>query len=554
MPRSPTTDRSDGTFITHTQCPCGASKDALAVYQDGEGVFYGHCFRMGCDKHFPRLEGYNPPTEEGDVENEAETVDGLLSGEFSALNARRISLPTVQRYNYTVGKMGSKPVQIANYYNPKTGAVCAQKVRDANKGFKFLGDTKSAGFFGQQLWGQAGKRVVVTEGEIDAMSIAQVMDLRWPVVSVKNGASGAAKQVAEQLEWLMKFDEVVFAFDNDDAGQKAALACVTILPPGKGFIARFPEPYKDASDMLQAGDVKGLTQVIWQAELYRPDGIVSISDLMDEVLNGVPEGLPWCLPSITKATYGRHMGECVGVGAGTGVGKTDFITQQIAFDLTVLKEPVAAFFLEQSPAETVRRIAGKVGQKTFHLPDTGWAQEDLVGSLDQLKDQQLYLYNHFGATDWEVIKERIRYLAHSSGVRLFYLDHLTALAAAEDDERVALERIMAEVSSLCQELRIWLLFVSHLATPDGKPHEEGGRVMIRHFKGSRAIGFWAHNLIGIERDQQAEDPEARQTTFYRVLKCRLNGSATGTVIPASYDAVTGILNELSNADGDLAPF
>src|SRR5690606_8968767 len=155
----------------------------------------------------------------------------------------------------------------------------------------------------------------------------------------------------------------------------------------------------------------------------------------------------------------------------------------------------------------------------------------------------LFLYDHFGACDWGVIRDRIRYLRHAHEVRLFYLDHLTALAAAADDERKALEQIMAEVASLVKELDIWLLFVSHLATPDGKPHEEGGRVMIRHFKGSRAIGYWSHYMLGLERDQQADDPSERGTTILRVLKDRATGRSTGLTIPLHYDHATGLFVE-----------
>jgi twinkle protein len=115
-----------------------------------------------------------------------------------------------------------------------------------------------------------------------------------------------------------------------------------------------------------------------------------------------------------------------------------------------------------------------------------------------------------GRTEWDSIKSRIRFLRHAQDVRIFYLDHLTALAAAEDDERTALERIMSEMAALAKELQIVLIFVSHLATPEGKPHEEGGRVMIRHFKGSRAIGFWSHYMIGLERDQQASSCRCRR--------------------------------------------
>jgi twinkle protein len=123
--------------------------------------------------------------------------------------------------------------------------------------------------------------------------------------------------------------------------------------------------------------------------------------------------------------------------------------------------------------------------------------------------------------------------------------NLTALAAAADDERTALERIMSEVASLVKELGIWIGFVSHLSTPEGAPHEEGGRVKIRHFKGSRAIGFWAHDLFGLERNQQAEDGDERNFTTYRVLKCRHFGGATGKTFSIIFDDKTGRLGEAS---------
>jgi twinkle protein len=91
------------------------------------------------------------------------------------------------------------------------------------------------------------------------------------------------------------------------------------------------------------------------------------------------------------------------------------------------------------------------------------------------------------------------------GCKHIYLDHLTALAAGEEDEKQALDKIMAELAGSGAGARPRPHFISHLATPEGKPHEEGGRVTIRHFRGSRSIGFWSHFMFGLERNQQAED-------------------------------------------------
>src|SRR5690606_11763508 len=81
------------------------------------------------------------------------------------------------------------------------------------------------------------------------------------------------------------------------------------------------------------------------------------------------------------------------------------------------------------------------------------------------------------------------------------------------------------------------------ATPEGKPHEEGGRVMIRHFKGSRSIGFWSHYMFGLERNQQADDPVERTTTTFRILKDRHTGRATGQTFFLGYDPKEGMLFE-----------
>lgn len=468
----------------------------------------------------------------------------LIDGEYRPLTKRDLSQETCEKWGYRVARYGSKPCQVADYYTADGKQVVAQKVRFPNKDFTFLGEPKKAGLFGQHLWRDKGKMIVVTEGEIDAMSVSQIQDHKWPVVSVPHGAQGAAKAMAKQLEWLLGFEHTILMFDNDEPGRLATQECANLFPPGRCKVAHLP--LKDANDMLRAGRAKELIDAMWGAKTYRPDGLVTLSDIRSEILKSPESGLPWWSESLTKLTHGRRLGECYAFGAGTGVGKTDFLMQQIAYDVKDVGEKVGLFLLEQQPVESGKRLAGKVGLKRFHVPSdvAGWNQAELESALDTLDaDNKVHLYDHFGSCDWAVIQSRIRYLAKSEGVRLFYLDHITALVAEEFDERRALEKIMANIGSLVKELNIILHFVSHLATPEGRPHEEGGRVMIRHFKGSRAIGFWSHFMFGLERNQQAEDPAEQKDTMFRVLKDRYTGDATGKVFHLTYNSETGMLAE-----------
>lgn len=475
----------------------------------------------------------------------------FLRGEFQDLVSRGISEETCRKFGYQVGssKDGSK-VQIAPYYD-KEGELVGQKIRDAKKNFSVIGKVSNS-LFGQNVWGTGGKRVVVTEGEIDALSYAEV-SRNWPVVSVPNGAAAAKKAIEQHLGWLETYDEVVIAFDNDEPGQKAAQECARLFTPGKCKIARLDPSYKDFNEALKEGNGKAIANAVFQASEYRPDGVVKVRDLIDEAKKPITVGLPWVFETLTKSTFGRRPGEVIMVGAGTGVGKTDFLTQQIAYDVTVLEKPCGLFFLEQKPVETLKRVAGKIAGRTFHIPDSGWTQQELDETLEHIDWlDRLRFYDNFGATDWDIIASTITHLAQAEGYEIFYIDHLTALADTSN-ERESLEEIMKQAAMLANRLQIILVMVSHLATPDGTPHEEGGRVMIRHFKGARAIGFWSYFMFGLERDQQHEDETIRQQTTFRVLKDRYTGQATGRTFLLNYDSEHGRLYEPDGFDAPLKP-
>lgn len=523
---------SESSFLFKEPCPKCGSLDNLARYSDG----HAHCFTPGCNHWEPSTDS---PTEHRERTPKMST--DLIQGEIKALSKRGITEETCQKFRYMVGEdKHGKAVQIAPYYDGTE--MVAQKLRYANKDFKFIGEPKRASLFGQQLWRDGGKMVVITEGEIDAMTVSQLQGNKWPVVSIQNGAQSAKKALSQQIDWLEKFDVVVLLFDMDEPGQAAVAEAAPLFSPGKCKVARLP--LKDANEMLLAGRGSEVIDAIWGAKEYRPDGLVSIDDLIEDIKKPIETGLPWWLPALTEATYGRRYGELYGFGAGTGVGKTDWLTQQIAYDITELGQEVGLLFLETPPAELGKRIAGKVKGRLFHIPGGQWSLAELEEGVELLRGKAT-LYDNFGQTDWEVVRGHIRYMAVSQGIRLFYLDHLTAMADPAD-ERGSLEVIMKELAGLANELDVIIHYVSHLTTPEGKSHEEGGRVTIRHFKGARAIGFWSHFMFGLERNQQDDDPDNRQITTFRCLKDRYTGRATGQTFYLRYDSETGRLRDTDN--------
>ena len=522
-------EQESSELVGKGPCPACGSSDACASYDDG----HTHCF--SCGKH---------SSSGGETQqHRRRTLTGdMIEGDFQPLLKRKITEETCRKFGYRVGKSRrGETVQIAEYRDDE-GSVVAQHVRGADKEFSWAGDAKAAGLWGKHLWRDGGKRIVVTEGEIDAMSYCQALGGTWPVVSIPNGANGARKAVQRDLEFLESYDSVLLCFDNDEPGRAAAQECAALFTPGRCRLISLP--LKDAGEMLVAGQVRELTAAMYEAKVYRPDGVVSASDIRDRVLATPEVGLPYWFDSVTEATYGRRLGQIIGIGAGVSVGKTDLILQMIEQDVNEHGLKAAVLLLEQDVGETGKRLAGKAAGKQFHIPGGDWTQDELVEAWDKIEQSdRIHFYDNWGGLSWEIVRTKIRYFAQSIGCQIIVLDHLTALLSKADDERRALDDIMEEMASMAKALNIIIVFVSHLSTPDGTPHEEGGRVQAKHFTGSRAIMRWAHMLWGLERNTQAESPEERRRATLRCLKDRYTGKANGRTWRLSYDEEKGRLIE-----------
>jgi twinkle protein len=525
-------DHEDSAFVQHIPCPSCGSSDANSLYDDG------HTYCFSCGKHV---------AEAGEVGGKLDPPKKIEKSDFipdlqtQALTDRKLSSVTCEKFHYQVGiNSKGRPIQVAPYYNSQ-GQLVAQKIRTRDKKFYLIGSLKDALPFGAKAWSRTGRKITVTEGELDALAMSQAQGNKWPTVSIGCGAGPQVKKYfAAHLEYFKGFEEVVIMFDNDEVGRKAAEAAASVLG-SRASIATLP--LKDASDMLVAGRTEELINAMWRAKEYKPEGITTMTDQLDEALKPPEWGLSWPFETLTNLTYGMRLGELYAVGAGTGVGKTDFMTETVAHLVDHHKESIGYFALEQMPKETALRIAGKFLNRPLHLPDVP-RTEDEVREAFAVADDKVYLYDSFGANDWFAIKDKMEYLFHNYGVQYFFLDHITALAASIDaDERKGLDKIMESMGSFVKKIPICIVFVSHLATPDGRPHEEGGRVMIRHFRGSRAIGFWSHFMFGLERNQQAETEDERTLTTFRILKDRYTGKSVGSTFHFTYNFETGRLSE-----------
>ena len=524
-------------FVRHEGCPKCSSSDALAIYDDGST----HCFNAVCDHH---TRGNSVVS----IETLPKAKPLSMGGVVAAIPNRRISQETCSRFGVTVeySSTGEIIKHYYPYYNTDTNEVVAAKAREVKtKGFYTTGDSTQAGFFGQQQC-TTNKYITITEGELDALAVYEMFNKQYDVVSLRSGASNAAKEIKEQLEWLESYETVVLCFDNDKAGEAALEQVKDLFSPNKLKIVKLP--LKDASDMLMANRVKDFTQAWWNAKTYRPDGIIAGEDTWDALVEKRKvKSIPYPWEGLNNLTRGHRPYELVTITSGSGMGKSQFI-REIEHDLLQRCEGnIGVLALEEDVPRTTLGIMSVAANRPLHLEEDTPVDNLRPYWEATLGTGRYYLFDHWGSTSADNLLSRVRYMAKALDCRYVVLDHLSIVVSSQEsgDERKTSDEIMTKLRTLVAETGISLFLVSHLRRSQGTAHEDGAKISLGELRGSQSIAQLSDIVIGMERDQQHDSEEVRNTSLVRVLKNRYTGQ-TGPACWLQYDETTGRMSEVPN--------
>jgi twinkle protein len=231
------------------------------------------------------------------------------------------------------------------------------------------------------------------------------------------------------------------------------------------------------------------------------------------------------------------------VTAGSGIGKTTLL-KEVGFGLHKQGLRVGHIALEESTDKTLlsyMAIHENVPMGNLYLDRTLFSPTQWKVAYKEVAETgRLHLYNHFGSMDTDNLISKLRFLALGCGVDFILLDHISIVISglSEGEERRLIDNLMTNLRSLVENTGVGLLAVSHLKNPEkGTPHEEGGRVYANQLRGSGAIKQLSDNIIALERNQQADDPNE---AYLRLLKNRLFGT-TGLCDTVHYNPLTGRL-------------
>ncbi len=513
-----------------------SSGNHLMLFSDGGG----YCNRCGYTKAADGKEY------EKEVELSKLTVPDIKKYNYSDITERGISASTCKKYGVRTSVDTSTGEVDSHYYPISLGGKLVaykQRVVDGKKFFS-IGESlkgEKPELFGQVAMGGSGKKLLITGGELDAMCAYQMMQgskYAKNIKAVSLPAGENVKGVADNLKWVMQFEEVLVYMDMDAAGRKAAGAIAELIGNKAKVMATSA---KDACDMFKAGKQEEFISAIFNAQGYKPEGFVTVDDVYEAATKMPTWGRSWPWPSLTKLTYGRRDGEGTYFGAGVKMGKSEAVNEIVHHITQVEGGKVAIFKLEEDPAMTVRKLAGKICGKAFHKPDGDFTQAELKKGVDKVRDSGIVMFNSYGFTEWDKLKSAIRHAVLVDGCKDIIIDPLTRLTSGmtASDANTQLEQVADEISKLAKDIGFHYMFFCHLKAPtNGKPHEEGGKVHSNQFTGSRAMMRAAYYFIGIQRDKSPDlEDEVRNMSTFVLLEDRAFGNSGQFLV--NYNKETG---------------
>jgi len=535
-----------GRIVTKDQpcLHCGGS-DPSQTYEDGSKF----CFSCRTSTRAPNTGVTVMNTSTDSDFSSVEWGPSLreISEEYQTrgFKERNIFKQVAEHYGVKVGYDTAGDIDTHYYPYFKEDDLVGYKTRQLPKKFSSIGKIRG-GLFGQQLF-QGGKRLVITEGELDAMAVQSAWYKRYkafyPVVSLRSASS--LQDLVEARDWIRNFDEVILWLDNDEPGREATKEAARIIGYDKIKIAKSVE--KDASDVW-VKDPDSLLKSIYDAATYTPAGILNKEDLWEQLttyndLESVP--YPESMEGLNAKLKGMRGGEITLWTSGTGSGKSTLLREIAVHLLETTEEKIGIVSLEESPAETARKMSGMVLNRNP-------AAEEIP--LDELKigydklfgDDRVLVLDHQGSISDGSIMDFLEYMC-LSGCKYVFVDHITILASEGAEGLTgneAIDKIMNDLLRLAKKYNVWIGLISHLRKTDnkGKSFEEGKLPSMDDIRGSGSIKQISFDIIAFARDAGNEDESKRNTIKTKVLKCRYTGltGPSGTLL---YNFPTGRLHK-----------
>jgi twinkle protein len=387
------------------------------------------------------------------------------------------------------------------YYSVAGEIIGAKVLKAGEKKFRFEGNSDDVTVFGIQT-ANGDRHIIVTEGELDAMSASQMTG--YPAVSVPHGADSAVKHCKKCLKFLESFDTIYVVMDNDEPGTKAQSNLMKLFKPGKARSVVLPTGRKDANDMLKYGQGPLFKSQLFAGRFHLPAGITTKDDLVQRAVGLYNDrearvGTSTGYEGMDNLIGGWRRGELHTIAAGTGIGKSA-LSRNLVYRFSKVGK---ALYI---PLEDVVEVASLLfAEMKLGAPLVKQNSVDDATLTATLSDvlENILVYDQRGSVGVDELIDAIGYTVREHDVSFVVLDHITAMADGMDvDERKALDACIKRLKfDIASALGVTVVVVSHLSR-DTSDKEDNVPVLSR-LKGASSIAQYSDTVFGASRKRDS---------------------------------------------------
>lgn len=360
--------------------------------------------------------------------------------------------------------------------------------------------------FGWHLIDPKARAVVITEGEIDCMTLHQ---LGIAALSVNAGA-GNHQWIENDWERLQRFSDIVICYDDDEAGQKGAREVVQRLGMERCRVMSL-DGFKDPNEALQEGATREhFDHYMRAARALDPDELRSAADFMDEVKSLFYPAKDAIQNPVLKFSgdsfdwFEFRPGEVTIWTGFNGHGKS-LLLNQVLIGIMTQGERTCVFSGEMTPARqgkrTVKQISG------IDRPSPKYIDHIAAWLRDRM-----WIFNLVGSATIDRLLEVFAYAKRRYGIRHFVIDSLMMTDVPEDGagafsaQKDAMRKLRAFVTSHGAHI--------HLVAHPRKAQDESKAPGKLDVSGSSKLTDAADNVFSVwsarkeDGDPEVEKPDA----------------------------------------------
>jgi twinkle protein len=416
---------------------------------------------------------------------------------------RGISVKTQQLYSVGL----TEDALILPYYS--VGGLVAykeykMKLKNGKKDMFFVGDFKRVTLFGIQTVNTKRQVLIITEGEIDAMSAYEMTG--YACVSVPTGADGALKAIKSNLKFIESFPKVIVCFDNDKAGNDAATEVMDLLRSGSS--ARATLRLKDANEYLKQGLDKEFKETIGNASCKVTECLYTegeVKELVDRIINHdfkVVTGLDTGITPLSGLKLREE--EVTTIFSDPAVGKSSICRQMVA-NLIHQKINVLLFCYEESDETYIEKTLDMF----YHTRLQAKEKKQLEHQINEVFTPYIHLAKVYD-DNLDNIREAIEYAVRVHDVKLVVFDNVSAATACSGDSANRIGAVYMTLTELGKKYKHHTIVVSHTRRQPPKLRKQGKDdddeedetkiPSLTDGLGSGGIERYSYNVIAAARD------------------------------------------------------